>query len=96
MLRILVTIVLPLLLPTALYLLWFAAARHLRPAGAGPARALPWPWLAAAGVVLAAMVLYLIGVQIGGSAQGVYVPPRWEGGKIVPGHIEPPAPPHAS
>jgi Family of unknown function (DUF6111) len=91
MLRILATIVVPLLLPSALYLLWLLAVRRLRPAGAAPFRSLPWPWLAAAGVLLAAMMLYVVGTRIGGSAQGVYVPPRWEGGKIVPGHVEPPA-----
>lgn len=94
MLRILATIIVPLLLPTILYLLWLAAARHLSLANAAPWRSLPWPWLAGAGVVLAAAMLYAIGTRVGGAHQGIYVPPQWIDGKIVPGHIEPAAPAH--
>jgi hypothetical protein len=92
MLRILATIILPLLLPTILYVLWLAAVRRLPLAGALPWRALPWPWLAGAGVLLAAAMLYAVGTRVGGERQGIYVPPQWIGGKIVPGHIEPTAP----
>ena len=92
MVRILATIVLPLLLPTALYLLWRVMARRAAFAGPSPWRDLPWVWLIGAGVVLAAVMLYVIGTRIGGSPEGIYVPPQWIGGKIVPGHLEPPAP----
>jgi hypothetical protein len=91
MIRILLTIVLPLLLPTALYLVWLVAARRVEFAAPGPWRALPWPWLLAVGLALAAVVLFVVGTRIGGSPQGVYVPPKYIDGKVVPGHVEPPA-----
>ena len=91
MIRILFTIVVPLLLPTLVYLLWLAAARRAVLAAPAPWRALPWPWLVGAGLALAAAMLYLIGTRLGGSAQGVYVPPQYIDGRIVPGHVEPPA-----
>jgi len=97
MLRVFFTIVLPLVLPTAAYLLWMWFARW--PATGSPPEpeqrerpgwaALPWWWLAGAGVLLLALVLYVVTVHVDTSNQGVYVPPRWENGRIVPGHIEP-------
>jgi Family of unknown function (DUF6111) len=91
MIRFLATIILPLLLPTLLYVLWLVAAQRVPLAGSAAWRALPWPWLLGVGIVLAALTLYVIGARIGGSPVGHYVPPQWIGGKIVPGHIEPPA-----
>ena len=81
----------PLLLPTVIYLLWLAAARRAALAAPAPWRALPWAWLAGVGVALAAAMLYLIGTRIGGSPQGVYVPPKYIDGRVVPGHVVPPA-----
>ena len=88
MLRVLLTIVLPLLLPTALYLLWIGTFGAESGIGAGWWRAVPWIWLAGAGALLLAMVLFVVTVHFGSSQQGVYVPPRWEGGRIIPGHVE--------
>jgi hypothetical protein len=90
MTRILLTIAVPLLLPTLLYLLWLAAARRTVLAAPAPWRALPWPWLVGAGVALAAVMLYLVGTRIGGSPRGVYVPPQYIDGRVVPGHVVPP------
>jgi hypothetical protein len=97
MLRVFFTIVVPLLLPTALYLAWLRVARwsprgasHELPQGETLRSAvLPWLWLAAAGVLLLALVLFVVTVHYGTSQPGTYVPPRWENGRIVPGHIEP-------
>ncbi|TMJ58602.1 MAG: hypothetical protein E6G81_10655 [Alphaproteobacteria bacterium] len=89
MLRVLLTIVLPLVLPTAIYLAW---VRTTQPAGdSGPVRwrALPWIWLAGAGTVLLVLVLFVVNVHFGSPETGLYVPPRWENGHIVPGHVEP-------
>ena len=89
MLRVFLTIVLPLVLPTALYLLWLRTL-HPEPAGATLRwRALPWIWLAGAGAVLLALVLFVVTVHFGSSQPGVYVPPQWRNGEIIPGHIEP-------
>ena len=95
MIRAFLTIVLPLLLPTALYLLWAIAMRRAQTAGVTDIlRGLPWPWLGAAGIALLAAVLVLVAFGFGRSADTAhYVPPRTIDGKIVPGHIEPgPAP----
>jgi len=89
MFRVLLTIVLPLVLPTAIYLAW---VRTTQPAGdSGPVRwrALPWIWLAGAGTVLLVLVLFVVNVHFGSPETGLYVPPRWENGHIVPGHVEP-------
>lgn len=90
MLRDALEIVLPLLLPTAFYFLWVTV---LRPRGSLDWSRMPWVWLAGAGAVLVAIVLLLAALDFGSPEQGVYVPPRWEGGRIVPGHIKPDARP---
>ena len=88
--RVLLTIVLPLILPTALYLIWVTTLRRQSSPDADSRwTALPWVWLAGAGLVLLAIVLFVVTVHFGAPQQGVYVPPRWQNGHIVPGHIEP-------
>lgn len=93
MLRVSLTIVLPLALPTVLYLLWLRLARWAQqdaPPGASEGWAtLPWLWLAAAGAVLLAAVLFVVTVNFGNSTPGLYVPPHLENGRVIPGHIEP-------
>jgi hypothetical protein len=97
MLRVFFTIVLPLVAPTALYLVWLRVA-HWPSGGASEGSpqgecerwaALPWVWLAASGAALLALVLFVVTVHFGTAQPGTYVPPRWENGRIVPGHIEP-------
>jgi hypothetical protein len=90
MIRAVVTIILPLLAPTALYLLWVTVLDAPRDRRLGRGRPMPWVWLAGAGVVLLAFVLGVLTVGFGTSQQGVYVAPRYVGGHIIPGHIEPP------
>lgn len=89
MLRVVLTIVLPLLLPTALYLLWIATLGSAQEGGAISWAAVPWLWLAGAGAVVLAVVLFVVTVHFGAPQEGVYVPPRWEDGRVVPGHMEP-------
>ncbi len=89
MTRIFLTIVLPLLLPTALYLIWVASVGRAELAGVtAPWRSLPWTWLLVAGAVLVVIVLVVV-VQFGGTREGSYVPPHLENGTVVPGHVEP-------
>ena len=90
MLRVFLTIVLPLLLPTALYLLWISTF-GTEDGGRNAVRwtTVPWIWLAGAGALLLAIVLFVLTVHFGAPQEGVYIPPRWEGGRIIPGHVEP-------
>ena len=89
MLRVLATIVLPLILPTAIYLLWIRAKDWSGQGGPVRWTAVPWVWLAGAGTVLLILVLVFVNVRFGTSESGVYVPPRYEHGRVVPPHIEP-------
>lgn len=89
MLRVVFEVVLPLVLPTALYLLWMRVARRTQPQGLPEWAALPWVWLAGTGVLLLLLMLFVMSIHFGNSTQGAYVPPRWENGRVIPGHIEP-------
>ena len=89
MLRVFLTIVLPLALPTALYVGWLVTAQRVQRTGAVPWAEVPWVWLAGAGAALLVLVLLVVNLHFGTSETGTYVPPRWEDGRIVPGHIEP-------
>jgi hypothetical protein len=91
MTRVALTVILPLLLPTALYVLWLASFGRADAGAASAWRALPWPWLVIAGVGLTAAVLAAV-VEFGGNGNGTYVPPHVENGRIVPGHVVPSAP----
>jgi hypothetical protein len=91
MLRVGLTIVLPLLIPTVLYLAWLGLLGTSRDGGVSWS-AVPWVWLAGAGAVLLAIVLFVVNVGFGTAQQGVYVAPRWQNGRIVPSHIEPSPP----
>ncbi|HEX9646748.1 MAG TPA: DUF6111 family protein [Alphaproteobacteria bacterium] len=89
--RTLLTRILPLLLPVLVYLGWWYLARRraLARGETGPALSeAPWTWLFVAGFALLVMTLVVLGLTWGEEPGGVYVPPRYEGGKIVPGHIE--------
>jgi hypothetical protein len=92
MLREFLTLFVPLVLPTVLYLVWLRAARWAETGNAVAWRRLPWVWLAAIGVALTALVLFVVTVHFGTATPGTYVPPRVENGRIVPGHIEPAKP----
>jgi len=86
MTRVVLTVLVPLLLPTAIYLLWAVVTARAKPAAAaaewpGP----PWLWLALTGIALSAGALFVL-VAFGGRQTGTYVPPHAEDGRIVPGH----------
>ena len=92
MLRVFLTIVLPLLVPTAIYLLWMGIVSATQEGSTIPWAALPWIWLAGTGVALLVIVLLVVTVHFGAPQEGIYVPPRLEDGQIIPGHIEPKSP----
>ena len=83
------TLFLPLVLPTVLYLVWLRAARWSQADGAASWRGVPWVWLGLSGIGLTALVLFVVTVHFGTSTQGIYVPPHVEDGRVVPGHIQP-------
>lgn len=91
--RIFLEFILPLLLPTALYLLWVRAEqRRIERLGRGEAprwQDAPFLWLALMGVVLALAVLVALHYAGGSGIEGVYVPPRLIDGQVVPGHVDP-------
>jgi hypothetical protein len=93
--RVALSILLPLLLPTALYLMyaWYVGrrARAQDPSGnTAPAEIdVPWSWLAAAGVVLM-LISFTVGFVDTGAKPGAhYEPAHMENGKLVPGRTGP-------
>jgi hypothetical protein len=87
--RVVFEIILPLILPTVLYLAWMWLVGWSQRGELAGWGTFPWLWLAATGVVLLATVLFVVTVGFGTSAPGVYVPPRFINGRVIPGHIEP-------
>jgi hypothetical protein len=82
--RVLLTVIVPLLLPTVLYMMWRALP------GRGFVIPAAWFWLLLAGVVLASLTLVIVSVDFGAPRNGIYVPPHVDkDGRVVPGHIAP-------
>lgn len=94
-------VLLPLVLPTLLFLLyaWYMRRRavalgHPEPP---PWTQGPWGWLVIAGAALSAVsliALALVGDDV--NRGGIYVPAKVIDGKLVPGHIDPAAVPSPS
>lgn len=92
MFRVLLTVVLPLVLPTAIYVAWMTFTSWSENRGPVRLAGLPVVWLAFAGVILLALVLVTVTVHFGEPGSGRYVPPRYEDGRVVPPRIEPEPP----
>ncbi|MCE1237715.1 MAG: DUF6111 family protein [Hyphomicrobiales bacterium] len=73
------------LLPFLAWAAWNAMLGRTPPEGALRRRA---PALAFVGLVLVIVAFVVLAVFDGGSASGVYVPDRFENGRLVPGRIE--------
>lgn len=91
--RIVLTILLPLLLPLVIYGVWITWARHrLRRKGENlPVlnfAEIPWLWLLIAGAVLVGLAIAVTFFDEGAAPNAVYVPPQLKDGKIAPGHFE--------
>ena len=87
--RAFLSIVLPLALPTALYVLYMAVARR-RPGAAGAAAQpmeMPWSWLAIAGGILAIVTLLALYLfeDVG---RGKYHPAQIIDGEVKPGYFD--------
>jgi len=78
-------IVVPLILPTVIYIAYFSV---LHPRRGANFPEMPWIWLAGAGLLLVA-VTFLALALIGGADPGEkYLPPKVVKGQIQPGHYE--------
>jgi hypothetical protein len=87
--RILITMVLPLTLPTLAYLGWFYLAQRRALLAGEPEKAprlgdVPWTVLAVTGVVIAALALFALTLFGGAKPGSHYVPPHIVDGQIVP------------
>jgi hypothetical protein len=90
MLRLLAEYLLPLLLPTALYLLWLLWRRMAAARGAGVVPEWtegPWFWLVLAGIGLSLCAFVIGGVTWGHMPAAAYHPARTIDGRIEPGHF---------
>ncbi|MEL0107377.1 MAG: hypothetical protein VW802_10565 [Rhodospirillaceae bacterium] len=88
MLRVFLQFVLPMIFPTALWLVWvwFEKKRSNDPEKVG--RDTPWVWLIPIGFALSIISLITWGVVQGDKSGKTYTAPRLENGKIVPGKFE--------
>lgn len=85
MVRIILQVVLPFLLPAACYFAYVYFLRMKNPtAEIGITK--PWFGLVAIGAILVMLSLILTAIFTGDEAGGRYVPPTEVDGKIIPGH----------
>ena len=83
--RVALTVLLPLLLPSVLYFGYMALARE----GSPDAQSVPWFWLGGAGLLLALIALVLVSSLEGAEPGAVYHPAREVDGRIEPGYFGP-------
>ncbi|WP_259781223.1 DUF6111 family protein [Aestuariispira ectoiniformans] len=95
MIRQILTVLVPLVAPTILYMLWIKIRTRKEEALAEGQEVpewqkLPWPWLVGIGAVLTVASLLFTGLQADLEDKGKYVPPHMENGELVPGHFDKP------
>lgn len=96
MLRTILTVLLPLITPLAVYIIWNLLVRKFAPAKADEEavepegwRRWPWLWLVLGGCGMSAASLLLLGVVTGDNITGRYIPPHMQDGQLVPGQFAP-------
>ena len=98
MIRIFLIYVLPLIAPSALYILWCLWQIKRGPGNIGGSvegdvqsvlRGAPWVKLAAIGTGLLALVLVVAALTGGAPPHEAYSPPHLENGRVVPGQAQP-------
>lgn len=101
MIRIFLIYVLPLLTPSALYILWCLWQIKRSPGSSGGTlegdmgtvvRGAPWVKLAAIGTGLLVLTLVIAALTGGEPPHEAYTPPHLENGRVVPGEIQRDAP----
>ena len=96
MLKKLLTVVLPLMLPTLIYMAYMMIDRRKAAASGGVSVpwwvGAPWTWLITGGVLLAAIVLVTVALTGGFDTSGTYHPARLIDGKVIEGETSPPGP----
>jgi ABC-type transport system involved in cytochrome c biogenesis permease subunit len=87
--RVFLTYVVPIVLPTALYVLWLLWAGRRAGTGKPQWKEVPWVWLASAGALLAGLVI-AAGMLAGDYSVGKTYRPAYvdEQGRVVPGRFE--------
>lgn len=88
MMRILFVYVLPLLFPAAVYFLWMKLRAPAKNNDAEPKED-PWFWLLLIGFLMVGAALAFTALRGEKITGGSYEPDRLEGGRIVPGRINP-------
>ncbi len=89
--RLLLQYLLPLLLPAAVYIGWVWLANRTGKGRADGSMGLqegPWFWLVTAGLALMVAGLVFTALMGQGQIEGTYEPPRFEGGRVVPGTVK--------
>ncbi len=88
MLRVFLQFILPLIFPTAIYLVWAWFEQRRRQGQVEEGKETPWIWLIGAGFALSIISLLVWGLTQGSDPGTTYTAPRLEGGKIVPGEFK--------
>ena len=96
MLRKLLTVVLPLMLPTLIYMAYMMIERRKAAASGGGSVSwwvgAPWVWLISGGVLLAAISLVTVALTGGFDTSGTYHPARLIDGRVIEGETTPSSP----
>lgn len=86
---ILVKVLLPLLLPTAVYLLYtVVVTRHAADGSPIPWYRAPWMWLGITGAILAILSMLALALFEGSPAGSDYQPAQFRDGVLVPGAMD--------
>lgn len=88
--RIIIENIILFLLPTLAYVGWRLIVRRPDERPSSVLADAPLMVLMATGTLIVLVVLIAFGNVSGGKPGDVYVPPRLEGGKVIPGHSEKP------
>lgn len=86
MLRVFLTVLLPLLAPFAIYFAWVWLSKRKSAASGDPWDDAPWIWLAGASVALAFVAMTYFYVTGGHDPETKLAPPALVDGKVVPSH----------